>query len=422
MIRDTSGQDVILDNRRPYRKWAGLGAVALLVVALGWVVTSWRASASADAVVSKAALQLGTAEVADIARDINVQGRVVAANSPTLYSPAQGIVTYLIKAGDSVAKDQVIATVDSPSLTNQLKQEEANLARIQGESERQQIQAKRDALENRQAADLAKVDLEAADREMRRAELSWQKKVISQIDYEKAKDELARAKLRAHQSAENARLAVEMASFETKNLKLQVEHQALLVADLQRQSDELNVRSPVEGLVGNLALNQKSAVGAHEALLTVVDLHSFEVEVLVPESYADDLGLKMPVAVKVNGREWQGEVAAISPEIQNSQVVARLRFKGDTPDKLRQNQRLTARILLENRNQVLAVPRGAFIDVDQGRSAFVLRGDKAVRVPITLGAIGSRQAEVVDGLKAGDTIITSDTSRFKNQNTLLITQ
>ncbi|WP_417361518.1 efflux RND transporter periplasmic adaptor subunit [Gallaecimonas pentaromativorans] len=422
MIRDTSGQDVILDNRRPYRKWAGLGAVALLVVALGWVVTSWRASASADAVVSKAALQLGTAEVADIARDINVQGRVVAANSPTLYSPAQGIVTYLIKAGDSVAKDQVIATVDSPSLTNQLKQEEANLARIQGESERQQIQAKRDALENRQAADLAKVDLEAADREMRRAELSWQKKVISQIDYEKAKDELARAKLRAHQSAENARLAVEMASFETKNLKLQVQHQALLVADLQRQSDELNVRSPVEGLVGNLALNQKSAVGAHEALLTVVDLHSFEVEVLVPESYADDLGLKMPVAVKVNGREWQGEVAAISPEIQNSQVVARLRFKGDTPDKLRQNQRLTARILLENRNQVLAVPRGAFIDVDQGRSAFVLRGDKAVRVPITLGAIGSRQAEVVDGLKAGDTIITSDTSRFKNQNTLLITQ
>ncbi|EKE69499.1 efflux RND transporter periplasmic adaptor subunit [Gallaecimonas xiamenensis] len=422
MIRDTSGQDIVLNNRRPYRKWLGVGAALTLVASLGWAITGWRDSAGADAVVSRQALQLGTVVMADIQRDINVQGRVVAANSPTLYSPAQGIVTYLIKAGDSVEADQVIAQVDSPSLTSQLKQEEANLARMDGELERQRIQAKRQALDNQQAADMAQVDLEAADREMRRAQLSWQKQVISQIDYEKAKDELARAKLRARQTAQNASLAVEMAAFETKNLQLQVQHQSLLVAELQRQSDELNVRSPVSGMVGSLALSQKAAVAAHEALLSVVDLSSFEVEVLVPETYADDLGLAMPVVVKVNGQEWQGEVAAISPEISNSQVVARLRFTNDSPDRLRQNQRLTARILLENRNQVLAVPRGAFIDADQGRSAFVLRDNKALRVPITLGAVGSRQAEVVDGLVAGDQIIVSDTSRFKDNNTLLVTE
>ncbi|WP_115720280.1 efflux RND transporter periplasmic adaptor subunit [Gallaecimonas mangrovi] len=421
MIRDTSGQDVVVSQRRPYRKWLVIGSGLLLVTALGWAYSSWQQSAGTDSTVSRQALAFGTARVGDIKRDISVQGRVVAANSPTLYSPAQGIVSYLIKAGDSVKKGQVLATVKSPTLTNQLKQEQANLARMQGEADRQQIQAKRDAVENQQAADLAKVDLTAADREMRRAEQSWQKRVISELDYEKAKDELARAKLRSHQAKENARLAIQMATVETKNLKLQVQRQALLVADLQRQADELRVTSPVNGMVGSLALNQQSAVSAYQALLTVVDLSSFEVEAMVPESYSDDLGLKMPVAVNVNGHDWQGEVAAISPEIKDNQVVARLRFKDKSPENLRQNQRLTARILLENLNHVLAVPRGAFIDSGQGRSAFVVRGDKAIRTAITLGAVGSQNAQVLSGLKAGDQIITSDTSRFKDQNTLLIT-
>ncbi|WKE65417.1 HlyD family efflux transporter periplasmic adaptor subunit [Gallaecimonas kandeliae] len=422
MIKDTSGQDVVIQHRRPYKKWLGTGLALVLLAGLGWAITGWRDSASADAVAARQDLRLAKVTLGDIQRDISVQGRVVAANSPTLYSPAQGIVTYQIKAGDSVKEGQVIAQVDSPSLTSNLKQEEANLARMQGELERQQIQAKRQTLENQQAADLAKVDLEAADREMRRAEQSWKKQVISQIDYEKAKDELARAKLRARQSQQNAELGTEMSAFETKNLKLQVEHQSLQVAELQRQSDELSVRSPVAGMVGNLALNQKSSVTAHQALLTVVDLSSFEVEVQVPDNYADDLGLAMPVVVNVNGNDWQGEVAAISPEVIGNQVTARLRFKGQSPGNLRQNQHLTARILLESRNQVLALPRGAFVDADGGRYAFKLDGNKAIRTPIRLGAMGLKQVEILEGLKAGDTIIISDTSRFKKADTLLITE
>lgn len=422
MIQDTSGQDVVLQRRPPYKKWLTAVLALVLLAGLGWAITGWRNNAGADAVASRQDLRLAKVTLADIERDISVQGRVVAANSPTLYSPAQGIVTYRIKAGDSVEKGQIIAQVDSPSLTSDLKQEQANLARMQGELERQQIQAKRQTLDNQQAADLAKVDLEAAEREMRRAERSWKMRVISEIDFEKAKDELARAKLRARQSQQNAKLSSEMAAFETKNLQLQVEHQQLQVAELQRQSNELNVRSPVAGMVGSLAQNQKSAVTAHQALLSVVDLSSFEVEVQVPDNYADDLGLAMPVVVNVNGKDWQGEVAAISPEVIGSQVTARLRFKGNSPGNLRQNQHLTARILLESRNHVLALPRGAFVDADGGRYVFKIEGNKAVRTPIRLGAMGLKQVEILDGLKAGDTVIVSDTSRFKKANTLLITE
>ena len=146
-----------------------------------------------------------------------------------------------------------------------------------------------------------------------------------------------------------------------------------------------------------------------------------EVEVEVPESYADEIGLEMPVQIRIGTEDFPGAVTAIAPEVIANQVKVRLRFTGEAPASLRQNQRLTARIQLENRPGVLSVQRGAFVDADQGRSAFLVEGDAARRVPIRTGAIGLERVEILDGLKAGDRIIVSDTSEFLQQQSLLLT-
>ena len=69
------------------------------------------------------------------------KGRVVAAVSPKLYSPAQGTITFLVDAGDSVLQGQILATIDSPELSNQLQQEQSTLQRLQFELDRQRIQS-----------------------------------------------------------------------------------------------------------------------------------------------------------------------------------------------------------------------------------------------------------------------------------------
>ena len=55
----------------------------------------------------------------------------------------------------------------------------------------------------------------------------------------------------------------------------------LLVDDLQRQVDSLNVRSPVDGLLGNLAVENKTYIIKNQLILSVVDLSQFEVEIAV---------------------------------------------------------------------------------------------------------------------------------------------
>ena len=129
------------------------------------------------------------------------------------------------------------------------------------------------------------------------------------------------------------------------------------------------MRSPVTGIVGNLQVDQKAAVGRNAPVMAVVDLSAFEVEANVPESYSDDLGLGMMAEVLIGADRALAEVVAVSPEIVDNQVTTRLRFAGGTPAGLRQNQRLTTRILLENIPDALVVDRGQFLESGAGRVA-----------------------------------------------------
>ncbi|WP_066966645.1 efflux RND transporter periplasmic adaptor subunit [Microbulbifer sp. Q7] len=417
MIRDTSGQDVQLTPQSPWknprllkRTGLGIGAAAFVV----WGLMSWQSTSAVDASVSLARVNIAAVERGDLIRDLVVQGKVVAANSPTLFSPAQGIVKFAVKAGDAVEKGQLLAEVDSPQLQNQLAQESALYSKLAVELARQKIQAKRQRLENTQKADLAKVDLAAAERELKRAELSMEKQIISQLDFEKASDDLARARLEYKQAVQNSQLENEALTFETQTLQLQVDQQQLQVEELQRKVNELQIVSPVNGTIGSLAATQRSAVAANAPLLTVVDLTSFELEAAVPENYADDLGLAMEVVINMGGTQLPGEITAIAPEVIDGQVVARVRFL-QQPENLRQNLRMTARVLLESRNDVILVKRGAFLDQTGGRFAWKLNDQQqAVKVPITIGALGLNQVEIISGLQEGDQIITSSADALEN--------
>jgi HlyD family secretion protein len=411
MIRDTSGQDIVLKSTPAWKKPRNiqLGAAAIAVATfLAWGADSWWRTSSVDGTVSLSQVNIAQVERGDLTRDLVVQGRVVASNSPTLFSPAQGIVKFAVKAGDTVQAGQLLAEVESPELDSELAQQRALLTKLDVELQRQKIQAKRQQLENRQRADLAKVTLIAAQRERKRAELSMEKQIISQLDFEKASDDLARAQLEYEQAEQNAALEQEALAFETQTLELQLSQQKLQVEELERKVKELRITSPVDGTVGSLAVTQRSAVARNAPLITVVDLSSFELEAAVPENYADDLGLAMTVEINLGGRKLPGEITAISPEVIDNQVQARVRFTDQQPENLRQNLRLTARILLENRSDVILVRRGGFLDQSGGRYAWKLNGEgEAVRVPIQIGALGLNQVEIVSGLQEGDEIIIS---------------
>ncbi|MEZ5488943.1 MAG: HlyD family efflux transporter periplasmic adaptor subunit [Gammaproteobacteria bacterium] len=420
-ISDTSGQDVVLESKPLGRLITVMALLVLGLLLVAWiafpVVQRWMlAQVSVDA----DRLRLAEVRRGDFVRDVSVQGRVVAAVSPTLYATQAGTITFEVESGDSVHSEQVLARIDSPELDNRLLQERSRLSSLEIELQRQRISIRQQQLENQKSQDSAAIDLKAARRELTRAERAYEQGAITEVDYEKARDDLETAELLHRHSLMDRELDNERLDFELQTRQLAVEQQQLLVEDLVRQVNELVITSPVSGIVGNLLVDQKTNVSRNQPVLSVVDLSAFEVEILVPESYADDLALGMQAEVRAGNEIHQATLVAVSPEIIDNQVTGRVRFSAAPPAGLRQNQRLTTRILLEEKFAVIMVQRGQFIDSGNGRVAYVVEDGIATRRPIVIGATSLGNVEILDGLQPGEQIVISSTEIFDGVESVLI--
>ncbi|WP_231916637.1 efflux RND transporter periplasmic adaptor subunit [Rheinheimera sp. SA_1] len=413
-IAEPSAQDEIR-NTKPLKskKIIMLAMIVAVAALLLWQVTpllsNWQQS---DMSVSMARVRLDSVKTAPFVRDVSVQGKVVAAVSPKLYASADGTVSFFAEAGTQVKKGDVIAAIDSPELDSKLKQEQATLNSLSTGLERQIIQSRKQQLIDQKAVDLAKVALTTAEREKRRAEQGYSVKAISQIDYEKAGDDLNNASLQHQHAVKDAVLNKESLEFESTALQQELQRQTLLVANLSRQVDALQVKSPVDGIIGNLATDNKTYLTKNQLLLSVVDLTQFEVEIAIPENYADDLAIGMPADITLDQQTYPARLVSVSPEIVDNQVTGRVRFEKASPPGLRQNQRLASRILLEQRDAVLQVSRGQFLESSNGQFAYIVKNGLAVKTPISIGARSLSAVEVLSGLAEGDQIIISGTDMF----------
>lgn len=414
MIRDTAAQDRPLAAPAPAtagrRRTLAAAAAGLGLLLSGLLLAGWLSS---ERSVAAARLRIGEVTRGTLVRDAAVNGRVVAAVSPTLYAPAASTVTLKIRAGDAVRKGDLLAVLDSPELGNQLARERASLEQLEAEVARQRILAEKQKLIARRDADEAELARLGAERILQRSERGYKAGAIAEVEYLRAQDALKSAQIRSRQAALASGLEIADAGLELKTRLSQHERQRLAVADVQRRVDELSVRAPVDGVVGTLSVADRAMVAANAALMTVVDLSRLEVELEIPESYADDLGLGMRAEVGIGALKATGKLSAIAPEVVRNQVLARVRLDRQ-PDGLRQNQRVSARILIEERTNVLMLPRGPFVEEGGGRHAYVVAGGVAVRRPIRLGATSVDAVEVLSGLRPGERVVIAGTDSFEN--------
>ena len=414
-IRDTSAQDNVIkpaaSARRNRKPWliGGIAGAAVLALAV-WVISGWMSGGR-----SFDASRVRVAEVTrgDLVRDISADGRVIAANSPTLYAIASGTVALKVVAGDVVKKGQALAEIDSPELRSKLAQEGSTLASMEAEASRALLDAQITRSTASKLLDQAQIERTAAQRDLERFQRAYEGGAVSQNEYAKAQDELKKADIGLAAARKDSGLQGEGAGLDSRNKRLLADRQRAVVTELQRQVDALTVRAPFDGQIGQVQIPQGTIVATNGPILSVVDLSLFEVEIKVPESFARDLAIGMPAQIGSNNVQYAAQVSAVSPEVVNGEVNARLRFaQGKQPPGLRQNQRLSARIVLDTRRNVLMVERGSFLDQDGGRFAYVVDGSRAVRRPIQTGTSSLSAVEIVSGLQPGEKIVVSGSDQF----------
>jgi HlyD family secretion protein len=414
MIRDTSGQDrpITPATRRFPMRLVGIAAGALaLVVLAGWLLSGWQSSAVA---ANASRLRIAPVTQGTLLRDASVNGRVVAAVSPTLYAPAPATVSLKVSAGDTVKKGQVLAHLESPELSSALRRERSAYEELKSEISRQEIVAQKAKLAALREADQAEIDRAAAQRIYERIERAGVVGVIARNDFEKAQDALKSAEIRGKHATEAAKLESNDIDLQLRARREQLARQKLSLDEAQRRVDELSVRAPMDGLIGSLAVVDRTVVAANAPLMTLVDLSRLEVEVEIPETYMQDLGVGLKAEIVSGEVKAAGKIVAISPEVIRNQVLARVRFEGQQPAGLRQSQRVQARLLIDERHNVLVLPRGPFVEAHGGKYAYVMEDGFAVRKPIRIGGTSVSSIEVVEGVKAGDQVVIAGSEEFEN--------
>ena len=417
MIQGTEQQDNIIQRpaKSALRRYLPIVAIAATGLALTFGFFH-SIGQSASLVLPRNQMQFATVQRGDLVRDIAVQGRIVAANAPTLYSQETGQVQLFKQPGEAVTLGDLLANITSPALQNDLQQQQAVLAGMQSEAERSVLAAREQQLDIEQVMNNAQVNLLAARRELQRANQSIEMGVIRALDFDIAKDNLTKAELEFDHAKRKVELAKDKLAFEHSSRAQDIHRQQLVVDELQRKVAALNITAPVTGQLGNWLVEQQSHVLPGQALLTVIDLSQYEAELAVPESYARDLAAGQQVEVSIGNQQLSGAISTIAAEVRNNQVTARVRFTEADSTQLRQSQRLTARVILEHKSNVLKIARGDFVNSGGGRQAYQVQDNQALRKNIELGALSVQWVEILSGATEGEQWVISNLSDFKDSD------
>lgn len=415
MIRDTSAQDRPLaksSGARPWRRWLSGGVIAVaVVVGLGTVVRGWLGAGRS---VDRARIRIAQVVRGTLVRDVVADGHVVAANSPTLYAIAAGMVDFHARPGDKVVRGQSIATIASPDLQSRLLQEQATLAGLEAGVGRAELDVEHGKANAQKLIAQAEVDRQGAAREVEINNQMFAKGVIPELELRRSEDALNKAEIALGYARTEAGLQSKELVFDLGTRKQSLDRQREVVRELERQVTALELTSPVDGLVGPLLVAQRATVAANTPIVTVVDLGAFDLEIRVPDSFARDLAIGMAAEIRAGSANFAGRVRSVSPEVVDGNVATRLEFVDQRPAGLRQNQRLTARILIEERADVLKVERGPFLETGGGNFAYFVEDGFAERRSITTGAISLDAVELLSGAKVGDRIVVTGADAFGN--------
>src|SRR4029079_14275433 len=139
-----------------------------------------------------------------------------------------------------------------------------------------------------QQVDLLTLRLAAAKRQLERVERTFKEGLSNKADYETAQDNVHIAAMELEQAKGELGLSREGLRFELATREQGVKRQEAVTSELGKRVEDLTVRAPFDGMVATVAVRDRDAVAPNQGVLSVVNLDSLEVQISLPEEYANE--------------------------------------------------------------------------------------------------------------------------------------
>ncbi|WP_262028701.1 efflux RND transporter periplasmic adaptor subunit [Microvirga sp. Mcv34] len=181
--------------------------------------------------------------------------------------------------------------------------------------------------------------------------------------------------------------------------------------------EDLIIRAPFDGRVGTRSVSLGAYVAPGTRITSLDDLSKVRLDFAVPENLLGRLKPGQTVnatSAAYKGRTFKGSVSTIDPRVDQTTRTARLTAGFDNPDEaLKPGMFLSVALEVSNKEDAVVVPEEAVVSEGLRHIVYPIKDSKVERRVITIGQRQGGKVEVVDGLKAGETIVVLGVQRVR---------
>lgn len=371
-------------------------------------------------IVEKERLTMATVQRAEFSDYIRVIGQVMPNRIIYMDAIEGGRVEERLREEGAIVKaGEVILRLSNPLLNIGIMQSEADLAYQENELRNTRISMEQEHLRLKQERIGLSKELSVKRRRYEQYERLIEEQLIAKEEYRLAKEEFDAAREQLEVVDERICQDNIFRESQISSLDENIRNMKRSLALVRERLENLNVKAPIDGQVGNLdaQVGQSITTGEHIGQIITPDL---KVQAQIDEHYVERVVPGLPADFTRDGSNYKLEVTKPYPEVKEGQFRTDLQFIAARPENIRAGQTYHLNLQLGDPAQAILVPRGGFFQITGGRWIFVVdeSGKFATRHPIRIGRQNPQYYEVTEGLKPGEQVIISGYELFGDNERL----
>lgn len=186
---------------------------------------------------------------------------------------------------------------------------------------------------------------------------------------------------------------------------------------IRAQLDKTEVRAPFAGTIGFRAVSVGSYISPVTRIATISSTNPVKIEFYVPERYSSAVRPGSTIRFSVDGSERlnAGTVYAIEPRVEQSTRTLQVRATAPNPGgALMPGSFAEVALRLARSEEAITIPSEAIVPQAGGKAAvFIASGGKAEQRQVDVGLRTASSVQIISGLSAGDTVISSGVQMLK---------
>lgn len=225
----------------------------------------------------------------------------------------------------------------------------------------------------------AAIQVQNAKQELNRKQTSYDQKIISQSDYDKAKYDMD--------------LAVSMQK------------------DAQVQVDRLVIRAPFSGVVTERFIQKGQNISISTQLFTLLDRDPLKARIYLPEKEVFELTKNQSVQLSLNAQKnitFEGNVDQINPAVDTKTGTVKVTVRVEkAPSAVRPGSFVDVRLITQKHENALLIPKKALVEEAGEQYVYLISKNVAAKRTVTIGFTDDENAEVLSGIKSGESVVVA---------------